>query len=72
VQRHATFAVPLGAAHLGAAEAARALDPDAEGAGLLGVLHGTLHRPAEGDAVDQLVGDTLGDQRSVELGLLDL
>src|SRR5581483_678615 len=72
VQRHAALAVPLGAAHLGAAEATRALDPDAEGTGLLGVLHGALHGPAEGDAVDQLVGDTLGDQRSVELRLLDL
>ena len=72
VQRHPTFAVPLGAAHLGATEAARALHADAEGAGLLGVLHGALHRPAEGDAVDQLVGDALGDQRGVELGALDL
>ena len=72
VQRHPTFAVPLGAAHLGAAEATRALHPDAEGAGLLGVLHGALHGPAEGDAVDQLVGDALGDERGVELGALDL
>src|SRR3546814_18539408 len=34
VQRYPTFAVPLGAGHLGAAEAAGALDPDAEGARL--------------------------------------
>ena len=72
VQRHPAFAVPLGAAHLGAAEATRALHPDAEGAGLLGVLHGPLHGPAEGDAAGELVGDALGDQRGVELGLLDL
>ncbi len=72
MQRHAALAVPLGAGHLGAAEATRALDPDAEGAGLLGVLHRTLHRPAEGDAAGELVGDALGDQRGVELGLLDL
>ena len=72
VQRHPTLAVPLGAAHLGAAEATRALHADAEGTGLLGVLHGALHGPAEGDAVDQLVGDALGDQRRVELGALDL
>ena len=72
VQRHPTLAVPLGAAHLGAAEAARALHPDAEGAGLLGVLHGPLHGPAEGDAAGELVGDALGDERGVELGLLDL
>ena len=49
-----------------------ALHPDAEGAGLLGVLHGALHGPAEGDATGELVGDALGDQRGVELGLLDL
>src|SRR5439155_22629077 len=55
-----------------ATEAARALHADAEGAGLLGVLHGALHGPAEGDAVDQLVGDALGDERGVELGALDL
>ena len=72
VQRHPALAVPLGAGHLGAAEATRALDPDAEGAGLLGVLHGALHGPAEGDAAGELVGDALGDQRGVELGLLDL
>src|SRR6056297_2167571 len=72
VQRDATFAVPLGAAHLGTAQAARALHPDAEGTGALGVLHGALHGPAEGDAVDELVGHTLGDQRCVELGVLDL
>ena len=72
VQRHPTLAVPLGAAHLGAAEATRALHPDAEGAGLLRVLHGPLHGPAEGDAAGELVGDALGDQRGVELGLLDL
>ena len=72
VQRHATFAVPLGAAHLGAAEATRALDPDAERTGALCVLHGALHRPAEGDAVGELVGDALGDERGVELGGLDL
>src|SRR5690606_9615821 len=47
VQRHPTFAVPLGTTHLGATEAARALDADAEGSGALGVLHRTLHRTAE-------------------------
>src|SRR5262245_33263972 len=35
VPRHPAFAVPLGAAHLRAAEPTRALDADAEGAGLL-------------------------------------
>ena len=72
VQRHTTLAVPLGAAHLGAAEATRALHPDALGAGLLCVLHRTLHRTAERDTADELVGDTLRDEGGVELGLLDL
>jgi len=66
------FVVPLGAAHLGAVQAARALHLDPADAGLLGVLHGPLHRPAEVDATGELVGDTLGDQRGVELRLLDL
>ena len=72
MQRHPTLAIPLAAGHLGAAETARALHPDAEGAGLLGVLHGPLHGPTERDTAGELVGDTLGDQRGVELGLLDL
>ena len=72
VQRHPALAVPLGAAHLGAAEAAGALHTDAEGTGALGVLHGPLHRSPEGNAVGELIGDTLGDQRSVELRALDL
>ena len=72
MQRHPTLAVPLGAAHLGAAEATRALHADALRAGLLRVLHGALHGPAERDAAGELVGDALRDQRGVELGLLDL
>ena len=35
-------------------------------------LHRTLHRAPEAHAAGELVGDTLGDQRRVELGLLDL
>ena len=72
MQRHPALAVPLGAGHLGAAEAAGALHPDALGAGLLRGLHGPLHGPAEADAAGQLVGDALGDEGGVELGLLDL
>ena len=72
MQRHATFAIPLGAAHLGAAEATRALHLDAEGTGALCVLHGPLHGPTEGDAVDELVGNALSDQGGVEFRVLDL
>src|SRR5205807_1695003 len=72
MQGDAPFAIPLGTRHLGATEAARALHPDAEGAGLLSRLDGALHRPAEADPPCELVGDTLRDERGVELGLLDL
>src|SRR5262249_1537865 len=72
VERHPAFAVPLGAAHFGATQAARALHADAEGVGLLGVLHRPLHGPAERDAAGELAGDALGGQGGVELGLLDL
>src|SRR5690606_6149169 len=47
VQRHATLAVELGAAHLRAAETAGDLDPDALGAGAGGRLHPLTHRATE-------------------------
>src|SRR3546814_4892642 len=72
VQRHPTFAVPLGAGHLGAAEAAGALDPDAEGPRLLGALHRSLHGPAARHEASELVGAALRDEGGVGLGLLDL
>ena len=72
VQRHATFAVPLLAAHLGAAETTAALHADAERAGLHRGLHRALHRPPERDAAGELVGDALREQHRVDLGLLDL
>ena len=72
VQRHPAFAVPLLAAHLGAAEPAAALHAHAERAGLHRGLHRTLHRPAERDAAAELVGDALREQHRVDLGLLDL
>ena len=55
MQRHPAFPVGFLAGHLRAAEAARALDVDAEGAGLLHRLDGPLHGPAEGDPASQLV-----------------
>ena len=72
MQWHTALAVPLGPGHLGSTQTTRALDPDAEGASLLGVLDRTLHGPPEGDPASQLVGHALGDQRRVELRLLDL
>ena len=72
MQGHATLAVPLATAHLGAVEAAGALDADALGAGLHGGLHGLAHGAAEGHAALELLGHRLGDELGVELGALHL
>ena len=72
VQRDATLAVELRAAHLGAAEAARALHPDALGAGLHRRLHRLAHGATERDAAGQLLGDALRDELGVDLGVLHL
>ena len=73
VQRHAALAVELRAAHLGAAEAARALHPDALDVGLTHRgLDGLAHRAAERHAVAQLLGDALGHQLGLRLRVLHL
>src|SRR5262245_13432627 len=71
-ERDATLAVPLAAAHLGAAEAAGDHDLDALGAGLHRPLDGLLHRLLEGDSPAQLLADVGRDEVRVELGLADL
>src|SRR6266536_3563772 len=72
VQGHAALAVPLGAGHLGAAEPAGALPPDALGAALHGRVDRPAHRPAERDPAGELLRDALRDQLRVGLGALDL
>ena len=72
VQRHAAVAIPLATRHLGAAEPAAHLDLHALGAGAHAAHQRLLERAAEGDALLELRGDVLGDQRRVELGRLDL
>src|SRR5262249_51809751 len=72
MQRHAALTVPLHARHLGAAEAARAVDADALRAEAHRRLHGPLHRAAERNAALQLLRDALGDQFGLDLGLPDL
>src|SRR5690606_23211077 len=72
VQRHAPLAVELVAAHLGAAEAAGDGHSDALRAGALRGLHALAHRTTEGDAGGELLGDALGDQLRIGLGVLDL
>src|SRR6476469_6593170 len=72
VQRHAAFAVPLGARDLRAVQAAGAGDLDALRAQAHGVLHGALHGAAEHHALLELARDRVGDELRVELGLPDL
>src|SRR5580704_2755742 len=68
VQRHPALAVELRPGHFRAAEAARALHPDALGAALHGRLHGLAHGPPERYPAGQLLGHALGDQLRVGLG----
>ena len=72
MQRHAALAVELRAAHLGAAETARALHPDALDVGLTHRrLDGLAHRAAERHPVAQLLGDALGHQLCLRLRVFD-
>src|SRR4029079_514284 len=72
VQRHAAVVVHLRARHLRAAEAAGDLDLAALRARAHGARERALHGAPEGDAVDQLLRDGLGDELRVQLGALDL
>jgi hypothetical protein len=72
VQRDAALAVPLGAGHLGPAQAAGALDLDALGPALHGGVHGPAHGPPERHPAGQLLGHTLRHELGVDLGALDL
>ena len=73
VQRHPALAVELGPGHLGAAEAAAALHPDAlDARALQRGLHRLAHRAAEADPAGQLLGHALRDQLRVRLRVLHL
>ena len=73
VQRDTTLAVELRAAHLGAAEATRALHADAlDLRAALRRLHRLAHGTTEADAAGELLRHALGDQLRVGLGVLDL
>src|SRR5436190_8573235 len=72
VQRDASLGVGLRPAHLGAAEAAAALDADALRTGADARRERALHRSTEAHAVLQLLGDRLRDELRIELGTLDL
>src|SRR5699024_4489383 len=72
VQRHPTLAVELRTRHLGATEATGALDPNALGPGAEGGLHPLAHGATEGHAGRELLGDALGDELGLDLGVLHL
>ena len=67
MQRHAAFAVPLGAGDVGTAETAADVDADAAGAHADRRLHRALHGTAERHAALELLGNALrrrGSHRS--------
>ena len=72
MQRHATLAIPLAARDLGAAEATRRLDADAERAHAHRARDRFLHRAAERDAPLELQRDVLGNQLRIDVGSTDL
>ena len=72
MQRHAAFAVELGAGHFGATQAAGHLDTNALGAGALRGLDALTHRTTEGHAGSELLGDALRNELRFEIGVLHL
>src|SRR5690606_25595699 len=73
VHRHSTRVAELGAAHVGAAQAAGAVDLDARhGTGPQPGLHRLRHGTTEGDTVAQLLGDALGDELRIRFGVAHL
>src|SRR5690606_29368073 len=71
VQRHTTFAIPLGAGDFRTAETTAHLDLDALGTNAHGVLHGALHGATEHDAAFQLLSNALSNQHCIEFRLAD-
>ena len=73
MQRDPALAVELRAGHLGAAEATGALHPDALGAGAASRSACALRiARRKRHAAGELLGDALGDQLRVDLGVLHL
>src|SRR5690606_23681078 len=71
VQRHTTFAIPLGTSDFGTVQTTRRHDLDALGTEAHGVLHGALHGATEHDALLELLSDRVGDQLSIDFRLAD-
>src|SRR5690606_19342378 len=69
MQRHPALAIPFGARNFCTAKTSRTVDADAAGAKAHRRLHRPLHRTAERHTTFELLGDILGNQRRVDLGL---
>src|SRR5580700_10127765 len=72
MQRHPAFAIPFEPCDFGTAEAARAVDSYAFRAEPDRRLHRPLHGTAEGDPALKLLGDRIGNEDRVDLGLAHL
>src|SRR5574340_14523 len=72
MQWHTAFAIPLGTGDLNAVQATRTHDLDTLRTEAHRILHCTLHRAAEHDALFQLRGDAVGDQLRVDFRLAHL
>jgi len=71
VQRHLPLAHVLSASDLGAAQTPGALHLYTLSPSLHAAEDGPFHRPSKRDATAYLLGDALGDQGSLQLGLAD-
>src|ERR1700731_3030309 len=72
MQRHPAFAIPFEPCDFGAAEAARAVNSYPFRAESDRRLHRPLHGAAEGDTALKLLGDRIGNEDRVDLGLAHL
>src|SRR5580658_148731 len=72
VQRHAAFAIDLGAGNFRTVEPAGYAHLDPQRARTHGVGDGALHGAAEHHALFQLLRDSLGHELGIQLGLADL
>ena len=72
MQRHATLAIPLAAAHFSATQTTSALDTDTLCAALAGRLNGLAHCTTECNAVFKLLSNGLSNEACVKFRTLNL
>ena len=71
VQRHATFAIPLRAAHLGATESSGTIDLDTLGTKFKSLAHAFFHGAAKGYAALKLKRNVFGNKLGIDLRFAD-